>query len=668
MKLIKLLTRTFFLILVLMNLSSVAQETKIPIAGNALLQQYAKDHPERVHQEKHIQSALSLPFFDDFSTSYVYPDSNKWIGKSVYINEDFPVDPPTIGVATFDGLDSVGVPYLNAPSGDYPADTLTSRPIDLSAPYATDSTIYLSFFYQSGGRALAPNDGDSLILQFMNKDSVWVTVWEADGNSSPTNFQQVFVHVYDTIYYFNGFTYDTLVDTFRTSYFQFRFMNLVSGFGMEAIWNIDYVVMNNNRSPSDTTLLDMAFVYRGPSFLKNYSQMPWTHYKASDTASQMVIQYPLVIRNNYIDSPVIFLHSQIYEYGNPTPIYIYPGTGNAGYSFNAMSNDSLILIKANGAPSAFAFPTNVSDTDFAEFTVIHYIENTAGDAVLSNDTIKNVQRFSDFYAYDDGTAEWGLGLVNAPGGEIAMQFTTTKSDTCEGVYIFWPHLVYDTRQYDFSIAIWGDAGGQPGNLIYVKSGLLPNYDSTELNGFTYYRLDSNTVNVFRGLNQDTIFSIPYLTAGTYYFGFIDGIDWFDNSNPLAIGLDENSNWDSTKLWINTNSAWSPSTVQGTIMIRPVFGSSLDLGIKKINNQLASSLSIFPNPASDKINLNWTSQDHIQANDLLVQIYDPQERLILSQAGFQNQIDISSVSEGFYLIKVTDTKTLTSFTDKLIINR
>ena len=660
MKLIKPLISNFFiLLLVSMNINCMAQETKIPIAGNGVLQQYAKDHPQSLKKEKNIQQALILPFFDDFSASYIYPDSNKWIGRSVFVNNGFGVNPPTIGVATFDGLDSAGNYYQNA-NFDYPSDTLTSQPIDLSL-LTTDNSIYLSFFYQAGGYGDPPNDGDSLILQFLNNDTNWVTVWEVDGNSVATDFQQVFVHVYDTIYYYNGFTYDTLVDTFRTANFQFRFMNLVYGYGMEAIWNIDYVYLNNHRDTTDTTMFDMAFVYPGPPLLKNYSQMPWSHY-VFDSTGQNATQYYETTRNNDIISHFLKFHTEIFESGNPIPIYQFD-TGGYDYFNNPQSDSTINLRISYGIPSNFTYPITNSSSDYQEFLVKHYIEQTNGDGILSNDTINNVQRFANYYAYDDGSAEWSLGLVNAPGGEMAMQFTIVKSDTCQGVYIFWPRMIYNTALDDFSIAVWSDNGGQPGTLIYKKAGIYPTFDTTQLNGFIFYRLDSNIANI-----NDTVYTQPSLAAGTYYFGFIQGVGYPDYSEPLAIGLDENSNWDSTKLWINTNNAWTPSVIDGSIMIRPVFGTAMSLGIKNMDNQLANSLSIFPNPASDKINLNWTTDQYVQSNDLLVQIYDPQERLILSKTGFQNQIDITGISEGFYLIKVTDTKTATSFTKKLIINR
>ena len=93
--------------------------------------------------EKNI---LTLPFIDDFSYSGSYPDNNLWSSSSsIFINSTYAVNPPTIGVATFDGLNFNRKPYsldlTSAMSGS--ADTLLSREIDLS----TTSNVYFLFYY-----------------------------------------------------------------------------------------------------------------------------------------------------------------------------------------------------------------------------------------------------------------------------------------------------------------------------------------------------------------------------------------------------------------------------------------------------------------------------------------------------------------------------------------
>ena len=99
-----------------------------------------------------VKSSLDLPFIDDFSYNSSYPDSNLWQNNNVYVNQCYGVNPITIGVATFDGLNFNGYPYdVNLINIDaLPADTLTSHYIDLSVI----DTAYLMFFYQPQGSTI----------------------------------------------------------------------------------------------------------------------------------------------------------------------------------------------------------------------------------------------------------------------------------------------------------------------------------------------------------------------------------------------------------------------------------------------------------------------------------------------------------------------------------
>lgn len=90
-----------------------------------------------------------------------------------------PILPPTIGVATFDGLNQYGLPYNKSQITNYGvADHLTSKPLDLSGLGAADS-VYLSFFYQPQGIGDWPNAKDSLQVEFLNfQTSEWDVVWD----------------------------------------------------------------------------------------------------------------------------------------------------------------------------------------------------------------------------------------------------------------------------------------------------------------------------------------------------------------------------------------------------------------------------------------------------------------------------------------------------------
>src|ERR1017187_7378112 len=142
-----------------------AQEMLVPLQSNPVV---SKHFNQIIRQHaKPAAASISndtLPFLDDFSKLGPYPDSTKWIEHSVYINRTFPIAPPSIGVATFDGLDSSGYPYnfSAGPTAAAPADFLTSRPINMPvAGGPQDSNLFFSFYYQAQGTGIYPKTDDS---------------------------------------------------------------------------------------------------------------------------------------------------------------------------------------------------------------------------------------------------------------------------------------------------------------------------------------------------------------------------------------------------------------------------------------------------------------------------------------------------------------------------
>ena len=108
-----------------------------------------------------IKNGISLPFIDDFSSYSSGLDTNLWYSGNVFLNSTYPINPPTIGIATFDGLNANGLAYaidMSIPEGY--ADTLISQEIDLS----NISTAFFLFYYQPQGIGDNPEIQDSLIL------------------------------------------------------------------------------------------------------------------------------------------------------------------------------------------------------------------------------------------------------------------------------------------------------------------------------------------------------------------------------------------------------------------------------------------------------------------------------------------------------------------------
>jgi hypothetical protein len=84
------------------------------------------------------------------------------------------------------------------------------------------------------------------------------------------------------------------------------------------------------------------------------------------------------------------------------------------------------------------------------------------------------------------------------------------------------------------------------------------------------------------------------------------------------------------------------------------------GISNLNPETA--ISVFPNPANDRITVSGTDPNH----ELLIQIIDLQGRVVFSEnkaAGPLVEISINGVAAGFYFVKVGDKQSNLSSSDK-----
>ena len=58
------------------------------------------------------KSSLALPFFDDFARGATTPEPSSWTDSYVLVNQTYAINPPTVGVATFDALNQYGKIYI----------------------------------------------------------------------------------------------------------------------------------------------------------------------------------------------------------------------------------------------------------------------------------------------------------------------------------------------------------------------------------------------------------------------------------------------------------------------------------------------------------------------------------------------------------------------------
>jgi hypothetical protein len=216
---------------------------------------------------------VTLPFWDDFSTiRNGYADPTLWqYGQSVWVNEGMGINPPSLNVATFDGLDSLGKPYnVNDILAKGYADKLISAPIrmDLVDP-AQQASIAMTFFYEFKGNGEAPDPGDKLSLSFKNSMNLWDEIWsiENDGTLSSDQFVAVTIPITDSKYFFDNF--------------QFRVQNFARLSGPYDTWQVDYIYINNGKSqtsPVFPLFPDRAITTPLTGLFTDYRSMPVTHF------------------------------------------------------------------------------------------------------------------------------------------------------------------------------------------------------------------------------------------------------------------------------------------------------------------------------------------------------------------------------------------------------
>ena len=576
------------LFFILVSLSSFAQEVISDLVSNPVLADYKyKINP--------FKSTLSLPFIDDFSYDSHQVDNDLWMESSVFVNRTYPINPPTIGVATFDGLDANGFARDFSPStSSEPSDTLLSQTIDLSGI----SSAYFMFYYQAKGMGDAPQQLDKLVLEFFD-GSVWNEIWSVNGQTM-TEFEKI-VEVIDSAVYL-------------TNNFQFRFRNYATISGNFDHWHIDYIKIDEFVNPNDINELnDVSFVYNSPSFLKRYTQMPWTHFQ-QNMLIELKDSIDILLRNNDASNSVDYQYN-VFE--NLNLITHYPSSG-------VSRNVSVLDFDTIGNFSFQNPPIDISSAIFSSFqpdTISFLVQNIIGTSSSdnkNNDTLYHTQKFHHHFAYDDGVAESAYGL-NINGAKIAYQFKLNRPDEkLRAVQIYFPQMLDTVSDIPFELIIWNHNNGQPGDTLYTQT-VYPVH--TENGEFHTYIIDN-----------------PFLVSGVIYIGWEQTTD-----DLLNIGLDKN-NTANDYMFYNIGSAWNNSSYPGAWMIRPIVSKD---PIILSSEEIVDDFKIYPNPAKSELFIETNKPENV------ISIYNIQGVLIkrITSNTTLNRFNIDNLASAIYIVEV-----------------
>ncbi|MCK9613477.1 MAG: T9SS type A sorting domain-containing protein [Bacteroidales bacterium] len=604
--------------------------------------------PKNLEQINVIKQATEakLPFVDDFSgVKSVFPSDTLWEDRDVFINSGYSINPPSLGVATFDVLNDTGAVYPNATTTPFISDVLTSLPIRLDSLFngtptaitAADS-IYFSFYYQPQGNADAPETDDSLVLEFYSPHlDEWNTIWASQGmkldtflTKYNTYFKQVMIPITDTTYIQKGF--------------KFRFKNYASiaPFSMPSWqsnadqWNVDYVYLNTERSKNDTVFADVTFVDKAPAILKNYQQMPIRQFNDSELTDTLHLKISNL--NNVLDN--ISCQYVVNEIGGA---FTYTKSGGVWDILPFITNGYHNYQLHTSPVVDFSLPS-LAGMEKTAFSITHMLSSNGWtDEILLNDTVRYIQEFNNYFAYDDGSAENGYGL-SGENSKLAYKFNLNQPDTLGGVQIYFNQTYSSTASKYFNLMVWSSLN--PETLVYKSPQKQP-VITDSINEYCTYVFSDTTL----------------LIEGTFYVGWQQVTD-----NNLNVGFDRNNNA-KTNMFYNVGGSWVNSSFNGALMIRPLLGKKWQQYLSVHENpEKDLHFSIYPNPASTRIvNITLPSDYSDNSGQLTIEVFDFLGRNIFN-VPFTRQLNVSDLVKGVYMIRLSDNNTKKVFTEKLVITR
>ncbi|HKL38504.1 MAG TPA: T9SS type A sorting domain-containing protein [Bacteroidales bacterium] len=600
---------------------------------------------------------LNLPFIDDFARGVGDPAPELWSDNEAFVNHQYPYNPPSIGVATLDAIDATGDLPPNAGVIAYQSDELTSRPFYMEVEPA--DSMYLSFYYQSGGRGDTSGGEfqDSLVLQFFAPgQDEWRSAWNAAYSQEDSLMYERYP-LEDIQRRINtGATghrrfFQALVPVKRPEFlkdgFRFRFLNYASLSPNDQIpsirgntdhWHIDFVRLDTARTHDDTIIRDIAFVKPLQSMMVNYESIPWSHYPDANPF-EMQTRIPVTYRNL---GDIVLNVSRQYEIidrlgddrtrqftgggGDDIPPYTmetYPGDINYSFPYDNRQDSALFEIRS------------------------YLVTDTTREraAYRWNDTLRYFQKFYNYYAYDDGTAENGYGITGEGSQNVmvAMKFYSYTPDTLQAVQIYFNRALDDASQGNFNLQIRADDAGMPGQILYEQENVRPVYEDS-LNAFHTYVLDEKIQ-----------------VEGTFYVGYQKF-----STGMLNMGFDVNR-VNNDRLYYNLYGNWTRSQIKGTLMIRPVFGPYMKPTGTSTREEPSDPskprVDLYPNPVREHLHVDLEKDRHA---NYTYSVYDIQGRMIIRERRLTPVLSLHELSPGMYIVKLRHTLNQTVISRRIVI--
>lgn len=556
------------------------------------------------------QNNNTIPFWDDFSGGL---DTLKWTFSGASYTETIGINAPSIGMLLFDGVDQYGAPYSLMQTERGNADRVTSNPFNLSAILAVNqSSLFLSFYWQAGGRGELPDENDQLTLQFLNQEGSWITVWRQLGGVAldRNRFTEAKIQVLP------NFQHDT---------FQFRFFTEGRLSGPFDSWLVDYVYFNTGRTAGESSFPDRSLTRRNNLRLGDYGAYPLALLKKNQNGKWSKVtneflnlenrframEYSMIARDTTDGNNIIINQN--------TPFNPVPNTKER----RLFSSRTFEKIPVPDSETELEIKTELITGDRILFTV------NAGDTTRfetvdfrSNDRVSSYFPLRDFLAYDNGSADYAAG-INQKSGQLAVQYQVPEEVFLKGISINFTNPRQANQAID--VLIWKELDQKP---IFRREDLIPVKDANE--EFIYYSLDTNI-----------------RVSETFYIGFAQFSDDF-----IFVGLDKTNDF-GDRIFYNVVGAWTRNKdVKGSLMIRP----HISLLAPFVESVLPdNNLRIYPNPVENFLNLEGLLGT--------VRIFDTFGREIFLEREVTTKgeiVNFRGQRPGIYVLNVTNVNGIESF--------
>lgn len=555
-------------------------------------------------------STATIPFWDDFSKGI---QASNWIAEGVSYTETIGNNAPSLGMALFNGVDELGRAYSLQEKDQGESDFLTSIPLDLSQINAAQQeSLFLSFYWQAGGKAEVPDTNDRLSLQVLTPDGNWLTVWEKRGGDSldQSHFSQEIIAIQPEWHHAN---------------FQFRFFSNGRQSGPFDSWLLDYVYLNTNRTASDLFYPDRTLTVPTAVRLGDYGSYPWEllqKYQTGNWSSVKSEFQNLENRFRAMEYSVTLLDSlgtNLLPINSTTPFNPVP----KALERRSIVSRTFAEIPVPGMPGDVFFETSLITGD-GPLTLINGSDTTRYVHVDFRDNDRVISKFSirDYFAYDQGTADYTAG-INQRSGQLAVAYKTPEPIFLTGISIDFNNA----RQVDqvLDLVIWSSLDKKP---LYTQEVIIPS--KTIGQNIHYFSLKE---------------SIP--VSDTFYVGYTQFTNDF-----LEVGLDKTQNF-GDRIYYNVGGGWVQNKeVTGALLIRPHVSLASKTGG---NLPLENTFKVYPNPAIEEV---W-----VEGKFTYLQVLDSYGREITlpREAGITGEIlNFKKQQPGLYLIKVIHDLGITTY--------